>query len=330
MMLRGVIVRPKVFLTRRLPDKVLEYLHENVDLELNREDRVLSKSELIEGIRGKDALICNLTDHIDAEIMDGHDQLKVIANFAVGFNNIDIKSATERKIWVTNTPGVLTESTADMTWTLMLAISRRIMEGDQMIRSQSWKGWQPMQLLGGDISGSTLGIVGLGRIGLAVVRRAMGFHMNVNYWNRTRLDEVEEKQLGLTYEPLDQLLQKSDFVSLHTAYHQDTHHLIGARELDLMKPTAYIINTARGALIDEKALVQALKKHSIAGAGLDVYENEPAVESELIHLNNVVLAPHLGSATLNTRTKMGIMAVNNVLACFNGMIPPNAVNKIDL
>lgn len=321
-------MKPKVFLTRRLPQKVLEYLNENVDLEWNQEDRVLSKSELVEGIQGKDALICNLTDSVDGEVVNSHHQLKVIANFAVGFNNIDVKMATERNIWVTNTPGVLTESTADMAWSLMLAASRRIIEGDQMIRAQAWNGWAPMQLLGCDISGSTLGIVGLGRIGMAVARRAMGFHMKVNYWNRTKLNEIEEKQMGLNYEPLDQLLQKSDFVTLHTAYNEETHHLIGARELALMKQTAYLINTSRGSLVDEKALTYALQKHSIAGAGLDVYENESAIEPELIKLKNVVLAPHLGSATLNTRTKMGIMAANNVLAFFNGMIPPNAVNKI--
>lgn len=282
-------MKPKVFLTRRLPQKVLEYLNENVDLEWNQEDRVLSKSELIKGIQGKDALICNLTDSVDGEVMNSDHQLKVIANFAVGFNNIDVKMATERNIWVTNTPGVLTESTADMAWSLMLAASRRIIEGDQMIRAQAWNGWAPMQLLGSDISGSTLGIVGLGRIGMAVARRAMGFHMKANYWNRTKLNEIEEKQMGLNYEPLDQLLQKSDFVTLHTAYNKDTHHLIGARELALMKQTAYLINTSRGSLVDEKALAHALQKHSIAGAGLDVYEEEPVIEPELIKLKNVVL-----------------------------------------
>jgi glyoxylate reductase len=323
-------VKPQVFLTRELPEKVLNYLHEHVSLEMNHDDRVLRKEEIIKGIQGKDALLCNLMDTIDKEVIDSNPNLKIIANYAVGFDNIDIEAAEKRNIWVTNTPGVLTEATADMAWALLMAVTRRIVEGDQFARSQQWKGWAPLQFLGGDVYGSTLGIIGMGRIGKAMARRARAFHMNVNYWNRTRLDEIEEKELGISYCSLDELLSESDSVSLHLAYNEETHHLITERELALMKKTAYIINTARGAHIDEQALVQALKSKHIAGAALDVYEHEPRIETELAGLDNVVLAPHLGSATLTTRTQMGIMAVNNVLSVCSGMVPPNRVNKVRL
>jgi glyoxylate reductase len=320
-------MKPKVFLTRELPPQVMAYLREHAELTMNAEDRILSKEELIAGIKDKDALLCNLTDQVDGEVMDANPGLKVIANYAVGYNNIDIAAATKRNIAVTNTPGVLTEATADMAWALMMAVSRRLVEGDRLVRSQAWTGWAPMQLLGGDVYGATLGLIGLGRIGQAVARRARGFSMNVLYWNRTRLSEREENELGVSYRSLEEVLSMSDFVSIHLAYTPETHHIIGEKELGLMKKTAYLINTARGAHIAEKALVRALKEKRIAGAGLDVYEHEPEVEAELLELDNVVLAPHLGSATLSTRTKMGIMAVDNILAVMNGRVPPNIVNR---
>lgn len=321
-------IEPKVFLTRELPETVLQYLKENAELELNQEDRVLNREEIMNGLQGKDAMICNLTDSIDAAIMDSQPNLRIIANYAVGFNNIDVEAATKRGIWVTNTPGVLTEATADMAWALLMTLSRRIIEGDQLVRSEEWHGWEPMQLLGNDVFGTNIGIIGMGRIGMAMARRSRGFHMNVYYWNRTRLDEQVEKEIGLVYCSMEELLTVCDSISLHVAYNEETHHLIGEKELRFMKKSAYIINTSRGALIDETALVQALSSKKIAGAGLDVYEHEPKLAAGLIDLPNVVLAPHLGSATLTTRTKMGIMAVNNVLALFNGLIPPNAINKI--
>jgi len=321
-------MKPKVFLTRKLPPKAMEYLEENTDLEMNTEDRVLTKEELIRGVKGKQGLLCLLTDNIDAEIMEANPDLKVIANFAVGFNNINVDEATKRKIPVTNTPGVLTETTADMAFALLFAVSRRVVEGDSFVRSKTWSGWGPLQMLGEDITGATLGLTGLGRIGKAMIKRAQGFDMKIIYWNRTRLDEKEERELGVEYASFEDVLSSADFISLHVAYNQATHHLISEKEFGLMKSNAYMINTTRGPVIDEKALVKALQSRIIGGAGLDVYENEPHLEPELYELENAVLAPHLGSATIGTRTKMGMMAAENLVAALKGDIPPNIVNKV--
>jgi glyoxylate reductase len=321
-------MKPKVFLTRKLPPKAMEYLEENTDLEMNTEDRVLTKEELIRGVKGKQGLLCLLTDNIDAEIMEANPDLKVIANFAVGFNNINVDEATKRKIPVTNTPGVLTETTADMAFALLFAVSRRVVEGDSFVRSKTWSGWGPLQMLGEDITGATLGLIGLGRIGKAMIKRAQGFDMKIIYWNRTRLDEKEERELGVEYASFEDVLSSADFISLHVAYNQATHHLISEKEFGLMKSNAYMINTTRGPVIDEKALVKALQSRIIGGAGLDVYENEPHLEPELYELENAVLAPHLGSATIGTRTKMGMMAAENLVAALKGDIPPNIVNKV--
>ncbi len=318
--------RPRIFLTRELPPESMKRLQQASDLQFNAEDRVLEKQEIIDGARDADGLLCLLTDTIDAEVMDALPQLKVIANFAVGFNNIDVDAATQRSIPVTNTPGVLTDSTADMALALMLASGRRVVEGDRMVRSQSWKGWGPLQLLGLDISGATLGIVGMGRIGQAVARRAAGFDMRVIYWSRSKLDAAVEQECNATYASLDDVLAESDFLSLHVALTNETTHLIGREELARLKPTARIINTARGPVIDEKALVDWLKANPHGGAGLDVYEREPQLEPELDSLENAVVAPHLGSATIGTRTKMGNMAVANCLAACRGERPPNLVN----
>ena len=320
-------MRPKVFLTRELPPKAMERLFQHTDLEYNREDRVLNKKEIMEGIQGKDALLCLLTDTIDSDVMDANPHLKIIANYAVGFNNIDIDAATERGIPVTNTPGVLTQTSADMAFTLLLATARRVVEGDNFIRTGQWKGWGPLQFLGSDIHGATLGIIGLGRIGKAVAKRAKGFDMKVVYWNRTRLSETEEQELGLTYFNFEELLKQSDYVSLNVAYNEETYHLMGDQEFEVMKETAIVINTARGPVIDEKALVRALQTKKIAGAGLDVYEEEPKVTPELLEMKNCVLLPHLASATIATRTKMGMIAIDNLLAKFNGAPLPNLVNK---
>tara|TARA_B110000483_G_scaffold34245_2_gene41692 strand:- start:273 stop:1256 length:984 start_codon:yes stop_codon:yes gene_type:complete len=318
--------KPKIFLTRPIPPASIELLKREVELTYNPDNRVLSRTELIAGMAGQDGLLCTLMDGIDGELLDTNPNLKIVANYAVGYNNIDVAAASARNIPVTNTPGVLTDSTADMAWALMFAIGRRLVEGDQLVRSRNWQGWGPLQLLGQDITGATLGLIGFGRIGKAMVQRAKGFEMKVVYWNRTRLSETEETELGITYGSREEVLAQSDFVSLHVALTPDTTHLIGPTELAAMKSTAYLINTARGPIVDEKALVEALNSGSIGGAGLDVFEKEPILEPELYDLPNVVIQPHLGSATIGTRTKMGNMAAENCFAACSGERPPNLVN----
>ena len=318
--------KPKIFLTRELPPETMAILRDQSVLTMNPHDRYLDKQEIIDGVRKVVGLLCLLTDAIDDEILAAGSNLKVVANFAVGFNNIDVSAATRRKIPVTNTPGVLTDTTADMAWALLLAAARRVAEGDRFVRTRAWQGWGPLQYMGGDVTGATLGIIGLGRIGQAVVRRARGFDMKVIYWNRTRLSPEQENELGVAYAEMDEVLRRSDFVSLHVALNDETTHLIGAQQLALMKPTACIINTARGPVIDEKALVSALQEGTIGAAGLDVYEHEPELEPGLYDLENAVLAPHLGRATIGTRTKMGNMAAENCLAGCRGERPPNLVN----
>lgn len=317
--------KPKVFLTRKLPPSVMARLDEEVELTVSPDDRVLSKEEIIEGVKGKDALLCLLTDPIDREVFSANPKLKIVANYAVGYNNIDVEAAAEMGIPVSNTPGVLTETSADLAFALIMAVSRRVVEADAYLRTGKWGGWGPLQFLGPDVYGATLGIVGLGRIGKAVARRAKGFDMNVKYWNRTRLSEEEEQRQNWEYMPLEELLQTADFVSLHVAYTPETHYMISQRELELMKPGAVLINTSRGAVVDEKALVGALKEGVIWGAGLDVFEHEPEVEKELLTMKNVVLLPHLGSASVATRTKMGMIAIDNILAACKGEPIPNLV-----
>ena len=302
----------------------MECLERETELAWHREDRVPTKAEVIAGLKGRDALLCNILDRVDGELLDACPGLKVVANFGVGFNNINVAEATARKIPVTNTPGVLTDATADMAFALLLAVARRLGEGERMVRAQKWPGWQPLQLLGADVSGATLGIVGFGRIGQAVARRARAFGMRVIYWNRSAAtgDLVSDA----TRASLEEVLRQSDFISLHVAYTSETHHMLGAPQIALMKPTVFIINTARGAVIDETALVRALQAKQIAGAGLDVFEREPQLTPGLAELENVVLAPHLGSATIGTRTKMGMIAMKNLLAVCAGQRPPNCVN----
>ncbi|MEO0779633.1 MAG: D-glycerate dehydrogenase [Bacteroidota bacterium] len=314
-----------VLLTRRLPAPVLQRLRDSVDLELNPHDRPLHREELLAGIRGKKGLLCLLTDRIDAEVMDAAPELKVISNYAVGYNNIDLRAARERQIWVTNTPGVLTEATAELAMGLLLAVARRLGEGDQLVRSGQWRGWEPLQLLGKEIHGSTLGIVGMGRIGKALARRAAAFGMNIQYWNRTRLPGDIEVEKTWRYRSLPMLLASSDVLSLHLAYSAETHHLINAEALRIMPAGSILINTARGALIDEAALVEALQRGHLGGAGLDVYEDEPRVHPGLRDFPNVLLLPHLGSATQQTREAMGHLAVENLLAGINGVEPTHIV-----
>ncbi len=321
-----MLVKPRVYLTRRLPAAVMDRLTEETDLAFNPEDRSATKCEIIAGLHGRDALLCNIADQIDAAILEACPGLKVVANFGVGFNNIDVAAATRKGIPVTNTPRVLTEATADLAFLLLLAVARRLGEGERLVRARQWTGWAPLQLLGADVAGATLGIVGCGRIGRAVARRARAFDMRIVYWNRTRLPADVEAGEGIEYASLESLLQRADFVSLHVAYGPATHHLLGAPQLALMKSSAFLINTARGAVVDERALVQALHNKRLAGAGLDVFENEPAVLPGLLQRENVILSPHLGSATIGTRTRMGMMAVDNLLAACAGRRPPHCVN----
>lgn len=296
----------------------METLHEQAELKHFDLDRDLSRSELMRGVADVDGLLCLLTDRVDGEVMDAAPQLKVVSNYAVGFNNIEVDAASQRGIVVTNTPGVLTDCTADMAWALLMAASRRVIEGDQLVRSGNWTGWEPLQLLGQEVTGATIGFVGMGRIAKATAKRARAFDMRLLYWNRTRLAPLEEQQLGLEYVDFDKLFGECDFVSVHVALCNATHHLIGARQFESMKPNAILINTARGPVVDESALLWALTQGQIGGAGLDVFENEPDLESELRAMKNVVLAPHLGSATISTRERMGSIAVQNCLAVCRG------------
>jgi glyoxylate reductase len=319
-------MKPKVYLTRLLPPAVMTRLESETQLTWHREDHVAAKATIIAGAKDCDALLCNITDPVDAEILAACPNLKVVANFGVGFNNIDIAAATTRKIPVTNTPGVLTDPTADIAFSLLLASARRVGEGERLVRAQQWSGWNPMQLLGADVSGATMGLIGFGRIGKAMAKRARAFDMPILYWNRTRLSDEEEHACGATYMSMEDVLKHSDFVSLHVAYTPETHHLLGSEQFAIMKPTAFIINTARGPVIDEAALVEALKRKKIAGAGLDVFEREPKLHPGLYECENAILAPHLGSATIGTRTKMGLIALENLLAACSGQRPPNCVN----
>lgn len=320
-------MKPSVFVTRKIPEEGLEIVRANCNMEINPENRVLTKEEIIKGVRGKDGLLCLLTDTIDKDVMDASPSLRVISNYAVGYNNIDVEEATRRNIMVCNTPGVLTETTADLCWALLMASARRIVEGDKFVREGKFVGWDPMLLLGQDVYNKTLGIIGFGRIGQAVAKRSIGFDMRVIYYDIQRASEEIEKKYNAKFTQLDDLLKEADFITIHTPLSKETYHLIGEREFNLMKKTSILINTARGPIVDEKALVKALKENKIAGAALDVYEREPELEEGLKELDNVVIIPHLGSASYETRTKMAIMAAENLVAGLSGKIPQNLVNK---
>ena len=315
----------RVFITQPIPEPGPGLVARSADeVRQNVEERVLSAEELKEQVRGTDGVLCLLTDRIDASVLDAARGCKVFANMAVGYNNLDVAAATERGIMVTNTPGVLTEATADLTWTLILGVARRVAEGDREMRAGRFPGWGPLYMLGGDVTGRTLGLVGPGRIALAVAERARGFRMTILYAGRRPSPEIEA--LGGRMTALDELLRSSDFVSLHTPLSAETRHLIDARALSLMKPTAYLINTARGPIVDEGALVEALRAGRIAGAGLDVYEDEPRMAPGLADCPNTLLLPHLGSATVATRAAMARMAAENLSAALRGERPPNLVN----
>lgn len=315
-----------VFITRPIPEIALQILGKVANqLDINTQDRPLTRAELLRDLPGHDAILCLLTDTIDRQILETLHGCRIIANMAVGYNNIDINAAAELGILVTNTPGVLTECTADLTWALILAVARRVVEGDAEMRAGRFPGWGPLYMLGGDVSGRQLGLVGPGRIAQAVARRALGFNMSIVYHGRQTQPELDA--LGARHTSLDELLQTSDFVSLHVPLTDQTHHLINEQALNRMKRDAYLINTSRGPVIDEQALVHALKSRRIAGAGLDVYEKEPLMAEELATCSNTVLLPHLGSATRATRAAMAEMAARNICALWEGRTPPNLINQ---
>ena len=314
---------PALYLSRVLPEPVMAVIKERFRLTAVPGRGSPERSVLLEGLREADAIICTLTDIIDGEMLDAAPRLRVIANYAVGFNNIAVDQAQARGIVVTNTPDVLTEATADLTWALLLATARRLVEGHRLVKSGAWTGWEPGQLLGAEVHGKTLGILGMGRIGRAVARRASGFTMTVQYYTRSPLpSSSSEPWQPVTF---DALLTESDFISLHLPLTTQTTHFIGEAELLRMKSGAILINTARGPLVDEAALVEALRSGSLAGVGLDVYEREPELHPGLGTLSQVLTLPHLGSATLSARTRMGLLCVENVLAVLEGKPAPNPV-----
>ncbi len=319
---------PRIYITRPLPEPAMRVLEGAVDYRMwDRDDEPVPRETLLREIVDVDGIICLLTEKMDAEAIDRARRCRVIAQVAVGYDNIDVASATKRGILVTNTPGVLTETTADMAWAILMATARRLVEGDKFTRSGRWKTWEIMGFTGQDVHGATLGIVGLGRIGAAIARRARGFAMPILYHNRKRAPETLEAEVGARYAPLDDLLRQSDFVVISTALTAETRHLIGERELGLMKPTAVLVNIARGPIVDQRALYRALVDKKIWAAGLDVLEVEPVpMDEPLLRLDNVVIPPHLGSASIKTRIKMATMAAENCVAGVTGKMPPNVVN----
>jgi glyoxylate reductase len=317
----------KIFVTQPIPEKALSRLRKVAEVELNRDSsHIITKSELIAALKRTDYLLCLLHDTVDAEVIDASSNLKLIASMSIHPAGVDVAAATKRRIPVTTIPPLVGEATADLTWALLLAVARRVVEGDHALRAGIFPGSQSLHFVGGEVHGKTLGIVGLGAIGAAVARRARGFGMRILYTKRHRLEEAQEVELGVEYGTLDDLLRESDFVSVHAALSPATIHLIGRRELSLMRPSAYLVNTARGPIVDEKALVLALEEKRIAGVALDVYEHEPRVEPGLIKLPNVVLTPHLGSAAIDTRERIASIVVENVLAVIEGRRPPNLFN----
>jgi glyoxylate reductase len=317
--------RPKIFATRPLFDAARQILQEKCEVEYWPQPERITREELFRRVKDKQGLVCLLTERIDDELLRGATKLRIVANVAVGFDNIDVPSCTKRSVAVTNTPGVLDESTADFAWAMMMAVARRLGEGEALARSGSWKGWDLDQLVGTDVWGKTLGLVGFGRIGRAMARRAGGFEMKVLYTDVQRAPEDIEKKMNAEYRDFNTLLAESDFVSLHVPLLPETQGLFEAAKFFRMKPTAFLINTSRGSVVDEAALVHALESKKIAGAALDVYENEPFIHPGLKR-PNVVLSPHIASASLETRTKMACMAAENVRDFFDGKRPANILN----
>jgi glyoxylate reductase len=325
-MQRSRPLRPKVLITRKVFEESIVYLSRHCDVDTNQRDVPLTPHQLIRRLQGKQGAITMLTDAISDAVLAKCPDLKIVSNVAVGFNNLDVKAATERGVMVTNTPGVLDDTTADLTWCLILAASRGLIDADRYFRSGKWKGWGLMQFLGRDVHHKTLGICGLGRIGKRVAKRAKGFDMRVLYTGRARAPEKLERELDAAFVDKRTLLKESDVVTLHLPLTPETTHYISTAELRLMKPAAVLINASRGPVVDEKALVRALKEGWIAGAGLDVFEREPKPAPGLTRLKNVVLAPHIGSGSTETRLRMSNMAVENCVAGLTGRRPPNLIN----
>jgi len=321
-------LKPKIYITRKLPDSIVTRLAEVCEVKMwDKEEEPVPREILEKEVQDVEGLYCLLTESIDRPLLELGTKLKIVSNMAVGYNNIDVAAATERGIMVTNTPGVLTETTADLTFALLMAASRRLVEASDYLREGKWKTWSPMQLTGQDIYGATLGIFGLGRIGEALARRARGFDMKIYYHNRSRKVEVEE-QLGIEYVDKEKLLRESDFICVLMPFTPETKNYIGAAELSLMKQSAVLINTARGGIVDEKALYHALKNGDIWGAGIDVFEEEPVrTDHPLLSLHNVVALPHIGSASQNTRLKMATLAAENLLTGLQGETPKHLVNR---
>ena len=319
-------MKPHVLVTKRIYPQAVNYLKQHAEVDYAESDDGLSAGELLARARGKQGLVTQLTDKFSAAVMEQLDGVRVIANVAVGFDNIDVPAATRRKILVTNTPEVLTDTTADFAFALLMAAARRVVEGHQFIHSGKWTKWRIDLLVGQDIHHGTLGIFGMGRIGQAVARRGRGFSMRILYHDAVRAPETVERELGLEFVSAEKLLREADFVSLHVPLMDATRHMIGAEQLRIMKPTAILVNTSRGPVVDEDALAEALENRVIAGAGIDVFENEPRVDPKLLTLENVVLAPHIASASVETRKKMSMMAAENAVAALEGRRPANLLN----
>ena len=319
-------MKPRILVSRPPSAAALADLRRRFDVEANEGGNALSAGELRDRARNKDGLLLSGADRIDGPLLDAAPRLKVVCNVAVGYNNLDLAACTARGVLATNTPGVLDETTADLTWALLLAAARRLPETERFLRAGQWQGWRSDAFLGVDVHQATLGIIGLGRIGQAVARRARGFAMKVLYHNRRRLPRSLEQKLGVTYATFPRLLREADFVSLHLPYSPEVHHLLGAKEIARMKPNAVLINAARGGLVDDAALIAALRSRRIAAAGLDVFENEPNFNPGFLELDNVALAPHIGSATSATRHAMFRLAVKNLTAALHGKRPPSLLN----
>jgi len=321
------MARPKVYVTRPLPEPALALIRERTEMRLWEQDEIPPPRDvLLREVADVDGLLALLTDRIDEELLARAPRLRVVANYAVGFDNVDVAAATRRGVVVTNTPGVLTETVADFAMAMILAAARRLVEADRYTRSHRWRSWQPMLFLGQDVHGATLGLVGLGRIGSAVARRARGFDMRILYYDVVRREDLE-REMGIVYRPLEEVLRESDFISIHTPLTPETRHLIGREQLRMMKPTAVLVNTARGPIVDTMALYEALRDGVIWAAALDVFEVEPVPpDHPLLTLDNVTVAPHIASASVRTRTQMALMAAENLLAVLEGRRPPNPVN----
>src|SRR5450830_1646141 len=321
-------MKPKIFVARAVFPEVLERLAQHFDVESNQEDRIFTADELMAKVRGKDGLFSTPSEPVTAALFAANPQLKAVCNMAVGYNNIDVAAATAAGVAVTNTPDVLNQTTADFGWTLLMATARRVTESEHWLRAGHWEKWRYDSFLGADVHGATLGIIGMGRIGQAIARRSLGFDMQVLYHNRSRLSpELEARANQARYVSKEELLQQADHVILVLPYSKESHHTIGAAELALMKPGATLVNLARGGIVDDVALITALREHKIAAAGLDVFENEPALHPDFLGLSNVVLTPHIASASTPTRLAMANCAADNLIAALSGKTPPNLLNR---